>query len=103
MELIYALIALPFVGWIGSGLVFFAWGAAIAMLSFPIWGLFADGGHVIFGADIGYFPSARRRTSPAAPARCTPRPGWPAASPRCRSRWRDCCSRRASASASRPA
>src|SRR5690242_3946159 len=28
------------------------------MLSFPIWGLFADGGHVIFGAEIGYLPSA---------------------------------------------
>ena len=57
-ELTYALIALPFVGWIGSALVFFAWGAAIAMLSFPLWGLFADGGGVIFGANIGYVPSA---------------------------------------------
>src|SRR3954447_16638338 len=58
LELTYALVALPFVGWIGSALVFFAWGAAIAMLSFPLWGLFADGGHVIFGAEIGYLPSA---------------------------------------------
>ena len=57
-ELTYALIALPFVGWIGSALVFFAWGAAIAMLSFPLWGLFADGAGVIFGANIGYVPSA---------------------------------------------
>jgi signal transduction histidine kinase len=58
LELTYALVALPFVGWIGAGLVFFAWGAALAMLSFPLWGLFADGGHMIFGVDIGYFPAA---------------------------------------------
>jgi len=58
LELTYALVALPFVGWIGSGLVFFAWGAALAMLSFPLWGAFADGGGVIFGADIGFFPAA---------------------------------------------
>jgi len=28
------------------------------MLSFPLWGLFADGGHMIFGVEIGYFPAA---------------------------------------------
>src|SRR4051812_13519924 len=58
LELTYALVALPFVAWIGAGLGFFAWGAAIALLSFPLWGLFADGGSTIFGADIGYFPAA---------------------------------------------
>jgi signal transduction histidine kinase len=58
LELTYALVALPFVAWIGAGLVFFAWGAAIALLSFPLWGLFADSSGTIFGADIGYLPSA---------------------------------------------
>ena len=59
------LIALPFVGWIGSALVFFAWGAAIAMLSFPLWGLFADGAGVIFGAKIGYAHGKDTRLNPA--------------------------------------
>jgi signal transduction histidine kinase len=58
LELCYALVALPFVGWIGSALVFFAWGSALALLTFPLWGLMADGSGVIFGLDIGYAPSA---------------------------------------------
>ena len=98
MELCYALVALPFVGWVGSFLVFFAWGAALALLTFPLWGLAADGAGILFGLHIGYVPSAAS-TSPPAPVRCTPRRGSPAASPPCRSRWRGCCSSRASASA----
>jgi signal transduction histidine kinase len=58
LELCYALVALPFVGWIGSALVFFAWGSALALLTFPLWGLLADGSGVIFGLDIGFAPSA---------------------------------------------
>jgi signal transduction histidine kinase len=58
MELCYAAIALPFIGWVGSGLVFFAWGAALALLSFPLWALAADGAGTLFGLDIGYLPSA---------------------------------------------
>jgi signal transduction histidine kinase len=58
MELCYAVVALPVVGWIGSFLVFFAWGTALAFLSFPLWGLFVDGGGTLFGADVGYAPSA---------------------------------------------
>ena len=60
MELCYAVVALPVVGWIGSALVFFAWGAALAFLSFPLWGLFADGGGTLFGLDAGYAPVRRR-------------------------------------------
>jgi signal transduction histidine kinase len=58
LELTYALVALPFVGFIGSSLVFFAWGAALALLTFPLWGLLADGSGVIFGLDMGFAPSA---------------------------------------------
>src|SRR6478735_5263237 len=58
MELCYALVALPFVGWVGSFLVFFAWGAALALLTFPLWALAADGSGMLFGSDIGYLPSA---------------------------------------------
>jgi signal transduction histidine kinase len=58
MELCYAVVALPVVSWIGSFLVFFAWGAALAFLSFPLWGLFVDGAGTLFGADVGYVPSA---------------------------------------------
>ena len=41
-----------------ASLVFFAWGTALAFLSFPLWGLFVDGGGTLFGADVGYAPSA---------------------------------------------
>jgi signal transduction histidine kinase len=58
MELCYAVVALPVVGWIGSGLVFFAWGSAVALLTFPLWALAADGAGTLFGLEIGYGPSA---------------------------------------------
>jgi signal transduction histidine kinase len=58
MELCYAVIALPFLGWVGSFLVFFAWGAALGLLTFPLWALLADGSGMLFGSDIGYLPSA---------------------------------------------
>ncbi|HWK25820.1 MAG TPA: sensor histidine kinase [Solirubrobacter sp.] len=54
MELCYALVALPAVSWIGGMFVFFAWGAALAALTFPVWGLLVDG-NVWFG---GYVPAA---------------------------------------------
>src|SRR4051812_45594704 len=38
LELCYAIVALPFVGWVGGALVFMAWGAALAFLTFPLWG-----------------------------------------------------------------
>lgn len=38
MELGYALVALPVVGWLGGWLVFGAWGAAIGLISYPLWG-----------------------------------------------------------------
>src|SRR5436309_115191 len=37
LELCYAVVALPFVGWLGGALVFTAFGAALAFLSFPLW------------------------------------------------------------------
>ena len=58
LELCYGLVALPFVGWFGGFLVFFAWGAALALLTFPLWGWAADGGGELFGWDIGFVPSA---------------------------------------------
>jgi signal transduction histidine kinase len=53
LELCYGLIALPFVGWFGSALTFLAWGAAVAGLTFPLWGWFAPAGDEVFGIDIG--------------------------------------------------
>src|SRR4051812_37415254 len=58
LELCYGLIALPFVGWFGSALVFFAWGAALALVTFPLWGWLPAGGGELFGWDIGFLPSA---------------------------------------------
>jgi signal transduction histidine kinase len=58
LELCYALVALPFVGWVGGFLVFFAWGAAFAFLSFPLWGWATAGGGDFFGMDLGYAPSS---------------------------------------------
>jgi signal transduction histidine kinase len=43
LELCYSLVALPFVGLVGGLLVFFALGAALAGLTFPIWGWAAAG------------------------------------------------------------
>jgi signal transduction histidine kinase len=48
LELLYALIALPFVGWLGGTLVFGAWGAALGLLSYPLWG-WATPGDDLFG------------------------------------------------------
>src|SRR3954469_21849946 len=58
LELCYALVALPFVGWVGGFLVFLAWGAALALLTFPLWGWATAGGGTMFGAGIGFAPSA---------------------------------------------
>src|ERR1700754_2961342 len=54
LELLYAGVALPFVGWLGAVLVFIGWGAALAFLSFPLWGWAADG-HTL---GLAYVPSA---------------------------------------------
>jgi signal transduction histidine kinase len=56
LELLYALLALPFVGWVGGALVFFCWGAALAFLTFPLWGWATVSGGEIFG--MGFAPSA---------------------------------------------
>jgi len=58
LELCYALVALPFVGWVGAGLVFTAWGAAVAFLTYPVWSLPAPGGGDVLGWEIGYAPAA---------------------------------------------
>jgi signal transduction histidine kinase len=54
LEVLYALVALPLVGWVGGSLVFLAWGGGLAFLAFPAYGYaLADGGRV-FGVDLGY-------------------------------------------------
>src|SRR3954454_17193844 len=58
LELCYALVAPPFVGWVAGFLVFVAWGAALALLTFPLWGWATAGGGTMFGAGIGFAPSA---------------------------------------------
>jgi signal transduction histidine kinase len=58
LELCYALIALPFVGWLGAALVFTAFGAALAFLSFPLWGWAAVGGASVLGLHVGFFLAA---------------------------------------------
>jgi len=58
LELCYALIALPFVGWLGAALVFTAFGAALAFLTFPLWGWAAAGGASVLGVHVGFFLSA---------------------------------------------
>jgi signal transduction histidine kinase len=58
LELCYALIALPFVGWLGATLVFTAFGAALAFLSFPLWGWAAAGGASVLGLHVGFFLAA---------------------------------------------
>jgi signal transduction histidine kinase len=58
LELCYALIALPFVGWLGAALVFTAFGAALAFLTFPLWGWAAAGGASILGLHVGFFLAA---------------------------------------------
>src|SRR3954469_839725 len=58
LELCYGLIALPFVGWFGGFLVFLGWGAALSLLTFPLWGWAPAGGDELFGWDVGFLPSA---------------------------------------------
>jgi signal transduction histidine kinase len=58
LELCYALIALPFVGWFGAALVFTAFGAALAFLSFPLWGWAAAGGASVLGLHVGFLAAA---------------------------------------------
>src|SRR4051812_43603155 len=58
LELCYGLVALPFVGWFGGFLVFVAWGAALALISFPLWGWLPAAGDELFGWHIGFAPSA---------------------------------------------
>src|SRR4051812_45022594 len=58
LELCYGLIALPFVGWFGGFLVFVAWGAALSLLTFPLWGWAAPAGNELFGWDVGFLLSA---------------------------------------------
>src|SRR4051794_34982421 len=58
LELCYGLVALPFVGWFGGFLVFVAWGAALALLSFPLWGWAPAAGDELFGWSIGFAASA---------------------------------------------
>jgi signal transduction histidine kinase len=58
MELFYALVALPFVGWVGGALVFTAWGTALACLSFPLWGWTSAGDGGLFGWQLAFVPSA---------------------------------------------
>ena len=54
LELIYAVVALPFVGWVGGFLVFTGWGVALSFLTFPLWGWATPGEGDLFGFDIGY-------------------------------------------------
>ena len=58
LELCYAVVALPFVGWVGGTLVFVAWGVAVAFVSFPLWGWAAAGEGRLFGWQLGYLPSS---------------------------------------------
>jgi signal transduction histidine kinase len=54
LELCYALVALPFVGWVGGMLVFGAWGLALAFLTFPLWGWATAGGGDLLGWSLNY-------------------------------------------------
>jgi signal transduction histidine kinase len=58
LELTYALIALPFAGWLGGFLTFCAWGGGIAFTTFPLWGWAPAGAGSLFGAQIGFAASA---------------------------------------------
>jgi signal transduction histidine kinase len=58
LELCYALIALPFVGFCGAVLVFAAFGVAIAFLTFPLWGWAAAGGGTVLGLHVGFAAAA---------------------------------------------
>ena len=54
LELIYGVVALPFVGWVGGFLVFTGWGVALSFLTFPLWGWATPGEGDLFGFDVGY-------------------------------------------------
>jgi signal transduction histidine kinase len=58
LELAYALVALPLLGWLGGFLTFCAWGGGLAFISFPAWGWAAAGEGSLLGADIGFAASA---------------------------------------------
>jgi signal transduction histidine kinase len=58
LELTYALLALPLLGWLGGFLTFCAWGGGLAFISFPAWGWAAAGEGSVLGADIGFPASA---------------------------------------------
>jgi signal transduction histidine kinase len=58
LELCYGLVALPFVGFCGALLVFLAFGAAVALLSFPVWGWAAVGGGSVLGVHVGFAVAA---------------------------------------------
>ncbi len=58
LELCYALIALPFVGFCGAVLVFTAFGVAVAFLTFPLWGWAAAGGASVLGLHVGFAAAA---------------------------------------------
>ena len=54
LELIYGVVALPFVGFVGGMLVFTGWGLAVCFLTFPLWGWATPGEGDLFGFDVGY-------------------------------------------------
>jgi signal transduction histidine kinase len=58
LELCYALLALPFVGFCGAVLVFTAFGVAVAFLTFPLWGWAAAGGASVLGLHVGFAAAA---------------------------------------------
>jgi signal transduction histidine kinase len=54
LELAYALVALPLLGWLGAFLTFCAWGGGLAFVTFPLWGWATAGSGSLFGADVGF-------------------------------------------------
>ena len=96
---LYALVALPFVGWVGSVPRVLRLGRGARAADLPALGPGGRRRRDHLRPRTSATSRRRRSTSPRAPVRCTPRRGSLAASPRCRSRWRGCCSSRASASA----
>ena len=58
LELAYALVALPLLGWLGAFLTFCAWGGGLAFVTFPLWGWATAGKGSLFGADVGFAVSA---------------------------------------------
>ena len=58
LELAYALVALPLLGWLGAFLTFCAWGGGLAFVSYPLWGWATAGEGSLFGADVGFAVSS---------------------------------------------